>query len=132
MRVCAWARDCVVVSWEEWSFCGYQPVQLTVFSGACIITVLQCVYTGSYCSCVVFWTHWYPRKPRSYRKTSGPGVRRAHHVHHGLRRGKHIPDESRPREGFIPAEILVHNSTAGDNGTAGGTVDQPVLDYLVG
>ena len=32
-------------------------------------------------------------------------------------------DESRPRGGFIPAEILVLNSTAGYHGTTGGTHD---------
>ena len=35
-------------------------------------------------------------------------------------------DESRPMGGFIPAEILVQNGTTGDNGTAGGTLHQPV------
>ena len=33
-----------------------------------------------------------------------------------------LTDESRPRAGFIPAETLVHHGTAGDNGTAGGTL----------
>ena len=37
-----------------------------------------------------------------------------------------------PREGFIPAETIVLNTTAGDYGTACGTVDQPVLCFLVG
>ena len=32
-------------SWGERSCCGYQSGQCTIFSGACIITVLQCVYT---------------------------------------------------------------------------------------
>ena len=41
-------------------------------------------------------------------------------------------DALRPRGGFIPAETLVQNSTAGDNGTAGGTLSQPVLGFLVG
>ena len=40
-------------------------------------------------------------------------------------------DESLPRGGFIPAETLVLNGTAGDNGT-GGTLHQPVLGFLVG
>ena len=35
-------------------------------------------------------------------------------------------DESRPRAGFIPAETLVHNGTAGDSDTAGGTLTQIV------
>ena len=43
-----------------------------------------------------------------------------------------LPDESWPREGFIPAETLVQNGTAGDNGTAGGTLHLPVLGFLVG
>ena len=34
--------------------------------------------------------------------------------------------------GFIPAENLVQNGTAGDNGTAGGTLNQPVLGFLQG
>ena len=34
--------------------------------------------------------------------------------------------------GFIPAETLVQNVTAGDNGTAGGTLNQSVLGFLVG
>ena len=33
---------------------------------------------------------------------------------------------------FIPAETLVLNGTAGDNGTAGGKFKQPVLGFLVG
>ena len=33
-------------------------------------------------------------------------------------------DESRLRGGFIPAEILVQNSTSDDNGTAGRTLKQ--------
>ena len=40
-------------------------------------------------------------------------------------------DESRPRGCFIPAETLVLNGTAGDNGTASGTLNQPVLGFLV-
>ena len=36
------------------------------------------------------------------------------------------------RRGFILAETLVQNATAGDNGTAGGTLIQPVLGFLVG
>ena len=40
--------------------------------------------------------------------------------------------ESRPMGGFIPAETLVQNGTAGDNGTAGGIKYQPVLGFLVG
>ena len=34
--------------------------------------------------------------------------------------------------GVIPAETLVLNGTAGDNDTAGGTSNQPVLGFLVG
>ena len=34
--------------------------------------------------------------------------------------------------GFILAETLVQNGTAGDNGTAGGTSNQPVLGFVVG
>ena len=34
--------------------------------------------------------------------------------------------------GFIPAETLVQNDTAGDNGTAGGTLNQSVIGFLVG
>ena len=34
--------------------------------------------------------------------------------------------------GFIPAETLVQNGTAGDNGTTGGALTQPVLGFLVG
>ena len=34
--------------------------------------------------------------------------------------------------GVIPAQTLVHNDTASKNGTAGGTLDQPVLCFLVG
>ena len=41
-------------------------------------------------------------------------------------------DESRPMGDFIPAETLVQNGTAGDHGTAGGTLTQPVLGFLVG
>ena len=41
-------------------------------------------------------------------------------------------DESRPRGGFIHAETLVLNGTAGDNSTAGGTLKQPVQGFLVG
>ena len=41
-------------------------------------------------------------------------------------------DESRPSGGFIPAETLVQNGIAGGNGTAGGTVNQPVLGFMVG
>ena len=41
-------------------------------------------------------------------------------------------DNSRPIGGFIPAESLVLTGTAGDNGTAGGTLNQPVLGFLVG
>ena len=41
-------------------------------------------------------------------------------------------DESWPRGGFIPAETLVHNGTAGDNGTAGGTLNQSVIGFLLG
>ena len=40
-----------------------------------------------------------------------------------------LPDESLPSGGFIPAEILVQNGTAGDDGTAGGTLYQPVLGF---
>ena len=36
-----------------------------------------------------------------------------------------------PRGGFIPAETLVLNGTAGDNGTAHGPLNQPVLGLLV-
>ena len=39
-------------------------------------------------------------------------------------------EESWPRWGFIPAETLVLNGTAGDNGTAGGILNQPVLGFL--
>ena len=38
-------------------------------------------------------------------------------------------DKSRPMGGFIPAECLVQNGTAGENGTAGGTLNQPVLGF---
>ena len=41
-------------------------------------------------------------------------------------------DESLPIGCFIPAETLVPNVTAGDTGTAGGTLNQPVLGFLVG
>ena len=41
-------------------------------------------------------------------------------------------DESRPMGGFIPAETLAQNVTAGDNGTAGRTLNQPVLGFLAG
>ena len=41
-------------------------------------------------------------------------------------------DESQPMRGFIPAENLVLNGTAGDNGTAGGTFNQSVLGFLQG
>ena len=34
--------------------------------------------------------------------------------------------------GIIPAENLVQNGTAGDQGTAGGTLNQAVLDFLLG
>ena len=37
-----------------------------------------------------------------------------------------------PMGGFISAETLVLNDTTGDNGTAGGTLNQPVLGFLVG
>ena len=40
-----------------------------------------------------------------------------------------LPDESRSRGGFIPAETLVQNGTAGDNDTASGTLNEPVLGY---
>ena len=43
-----------------------------------------------------------------------------------------LSDESRPIVGFIPAETPVHNGIAGDNGTAGVTLNQPALDFLVG
>ena len=43
-----------------------------------------------------------------------------------------LPDESRPRGGFIPAETLVPNDTIGDNGTAGRSLNHPVLGFLVG
>ena len=36
------------------------------------------------------------------------------------------------QRGFIPAKILVHNDTAGDNGTFGVTLNQSVLGFLVG
>ena len=36
---------------------------------------------------------------------------------------------SRPREGFILPETLVQNGTGGGNGTAGGSLHQPVLKY---
>ena len=35
------------------------------------------------------------------------------------------------QRGFTPIEILVLNSTAGDNATAGGTLNQPVLGFVV-
>ena len=34
--------------------------------------------------------------------------------------------------GFIPAETLVQNGTAGDTGSAGVTLNQPVPGFLVG
>ena len=37
-----------------------------------------------------------------------------------------------PSGEFILAETLVHNGTAGDNGTAGVTVSLPVLGFLAG
>ena len=40
--------------------------------------------------------------------------------------------ESRPSGGFIPAETLVLAGATGDNGTAGGTLYQLVLDCLEG
>ena len=40
-------------------------------------------------------------------------------------------DESRPRGDFIPAETLVQKGTAGEYGTTGGTLHQPVLGLLV-
>ena len=43
-----------------------------------------------------------------------------------------LTDESRPIGGFIPAESLVQNGTTGGNGTAGGTLHQPVLGFLLG
>ena len=44
-----------------------------------------------------------------------------------------VTDESRgPRGDFILAETLVQNGTAGNNGTAGGILNQPVLGLLVG
>ena len=42
-----------------------------------------------------------------------------------------LTEESRLRGGFIPAETLVQNGTAGDNGTAGGILNQLVLGFLV-
>ena len=47
------------------------------------------------------------------------------HIHGGTNRGG-------PRGGFIPAETLLQNGTAGRNDTAGGTLNQPVLYFLVG
>ena len=50
-----------------------------------------------------------------------------------LPQGEHtLLDELRPRGGFIPAETLALAGNAGDNGTAGGTLHQPELDFLVG
>ena len=40
-------------------------------------------------------------------------------------------DESRPRGGVILPVTLVQNGTAGGNNTAGGTLHQPVLGFLV-
>ena len=58
-----------------------------------------------------------------------PGMKRNADATGGLM----LTDESRPSGGFIPAEILVlFNGTAGDHGTAGGTLNQPVLGFLVG
>ena len=51
----------------------------------------------------------------------------AHCSTHAAPIGGHVnilPDESRPRAGFNPAETLVQNGTAGDNDTAGGTLVQ--------
>ena len=39
--------------------------------------------------------------------------------------------ESRPWGGFFAAETLFLNGTVGDNGNAGGTLNQPVLGFLV-
>ena len=39
---------------------------------------------------------------------------------------------NRGRRGFIPAETLVQNGPAGDNGTASGTLNQSVPAFLVG
>ena len=51
---------------------------------------------------------------------------------HAERRGvTTLMEESQPRGGFIPAETPVQNGTAGTNGTAGGTLNQPVLWFLV-
>ena len=41
-------------------------------------------------------------------------------------------DELRPIGGFILAETIVQNGATGDNGTAGETLNQPVLGFLVG
>ena len=41
-------------------------------------------------------------------------------IHKGITRGI-LTDELWSKRGFIPAEILVLNGTAGDNGAAGGT-----------
>ena len=41
-----------------------------------------------------------------------------------------LPDESRPRGGFIPAETLVQNGTAGDNGTGGGPLPPEIVSSL--
>ena len=43
-----------------------------------------------------------------------------------------LKDESRPMGGFIPTETLVLAGTAGDNGTAGATLNQRVPGFLVG
>ena len=43
-----------------------------------------------------------------------------------------LADEMPPRGGFIHAETLVQNGTAGDNTTAGGTLNQPVQSLLQG
>ena len=37
-----------------------------------------------------------------------------------------------PRGGFIPAETIVQNATAGDNDTGDGTLNHSVLGFLVG
>ena len=41
-------------------------------------------------------------------------------------------NRGRPMGGFIQAETLVLNGTAGGNGTGGGTLLQPILGFQVG
>ena len=60
------------------------------------------------------------------------------HLHRLVLGREHLPGMGKrvnrrgSRGDCIPAETLVMNGTAGDNGTACGTLNQSVLDFLVG